>query len=66
MTKKITTQDEFDDVYDFYRGMVSGGVDHIRSPCHPLRKYKKYLYRKMIENGEDELISRLKSSEERF
>jgi hypothetical protein len=49
MYDKINTEEEFRSVQEFY-----GAIDrsmHIVGPCHPLKKYKKLLGRKLIDSN---------------
>lgn len=63
--RKIENQNDFEYVYDFHKALTGAGVDHILSPCHPLKRYKKKLWNKMMENGTEELQSRLNKSNDK-
>jgi hypothetical protein len=57
------TQEEFDDVYDLWRAMTRAGVDHIDSPCSPLKKYRKNLLKELLKDKD--FVGKAQESEKR-
>ncbi len=61
--KKIEKQEDFNILYDTFRAMTV--FDHIMSPCHPLKKYRRSVMQKLRENGDEEFSERLFIAEDR-